>query len=190
MQNRRKILWITETAVMLALLIALQAVTKPMGQLVTGSCVNAVLALTVLLLGMGSGIAVALLSPVFAFLLQIAPNLVTVPAIMLGNLCYVVLLRLITGGRVTPLWKTGAAWLGASVAKFAVLYLTVVKLICGTLAPSLLGKKVGDTVLLAPPMLAPDKLPEMFSWIQLGTALIGGALAIAIWPLLKKALKK
>ena len=37
---RKKILWITETAVMLSLLVALQAITKPMGQMVTGSCVN------------------------------------------------------------------------------------------------------------------------------------------------------
>ena len=34
---RKKVLWITETAVMLALLVTLQALTKPMGQLVTGS---------------------------------------------------------------------------------------------------------------------------------------------------------
>ena len=32
----KKIRWITETAVMLALLVSLQALTKPMGQLVTG----------------------------------------------------------------------------------------------------------------------------------------------------------
>ena len=30
---RKKVLWITETAVMLALLVTLQALTKPMGQL-------------------------------------------------------------------------------------------------------------------------------------------------------------
>ena len=48
---RKKVLWITETAVMLALLVTLQALTKPMGQLVTGSCVNAVLAIAVLLFG-------------------------------------------------------------------------------------------------------------------------------------------
>ena len=76
----KKIRWITETAVMLALLIALQALTKPMGQLVTGSCVNAILAITVLLVGMSSGITVALISPVFAFLFAIAPNIVTVPS--------------------------------------------------------------------------------------------------------------
>ena len=56
----KNVRWITETAVMLALLVALQAVTKPLGQLVTGSCVNAVLALAVLFAGLGSGITVAL----------------------------------------------------------------------------------------------------------------------------------
>ena len=71
----KKIRWITETAVMLALLVALQALTKPMGQLVTGSCVNAVLAITVLLAGISSGIAVALISPVFAFCLASHPIL-------------------------------------------------------------------------------------------------------------------
>ena len=81
----KKVRWITETAVMLALLVALQALTKPLGQLVTGSCVNAVLAVSVLLAGLSSGIIVALASPVLAFLLGIAPQLVTVPAIMVGR---------------------------------------------------------------------------------------------------------
>ena len=34
----KKVRWITETAVMLALLVALQALTKGFGQFVTGSC--------------------------------------------------------------------------------------------------------------------------------------------------------
>ena len=78
----KKIRWITETAVMLALLVALQALTKPMGQLVTGSCVNAVLAVSALVGGLSSGLVVALVSPVLAFLLGIAPQILTVPAIM------------------------------------------------------------------------------------------------------------
>ena len=47
----KKVGYITETAVMLALLVALQAITKPLGQLITGSFVNCVLAVTVLLVG-------------------------------------------------------------------------------------------------------------------------------------------
>ena len=62
----KKILWITETAIMLALLVTLQALTKPLGQLVTGSCVNAILAVTVLVAGISSGVTVAVISPVLA----------------------------------------------------------------------------------------------------------------------------
>ena len=94
---RKNIRWITETALLLALLVVLQAATKGFGQLVTGSCVNAVLALTVLLCGMASGVTIALISPVLAYFLGIAPQLVVVPAIMAGNVVFVVLLRLIAG---------------------------------------------------------------------------------------------
>lgn len=183
----QKVRTITQTAVMLALLVALQAVTKPFGQLVTGSCVNAVLAMTALLVGMHGGIAVALLSPVFAFLFGIAPNFVTVLPIMAGNVCYVMLLRLLAGEK-NIFWRKPVALVVAAGAKFAVLYLLVVKVICGPAADLLLGKKVGDIVVLAPPML--KMLPTMFAWPQLFTALIGGTVALLIAPVLRKALKK
>lgn len=185
---RKKILWITETAVMLALLVALQVITKPLGQLVTGSCVNAVLAITVLLAGMSSGITVALISPVCAFLFGIAPNFVTVLPIMLGNVCFVVLLRLIAGKSHKPVWRQPVALAAAAGVKFTVLYVLVVKVICGIASGALLGKKLGDVVVLAPPML--EKLPAMFTWPQLFTALIGGAVALLIVPVLRKALHK
>ena len=41
----KKTVWIARTAVCLALLIAIQFLTKSLGQLVTGSCVNLVLAI-------------------------------------------------------------------------------------------------------------------------------------------------
>jgi len=185
---KKNVIWITETAVMLALLVALQALTKPLGQLVTGSCVNAVLAITVLLVGMSGGITVALVSPVCAFLLGIAPNLVTVLPIMLGNVCYVVLLRLIAGVSHNPIWRQPVALVSAAVVKFGVLYVLVVKVICGIASGALLGKKLGDVVVLAPPML--KMLPVMFAWPQLFTALIGGGVALLIVPLLRKALRK
>ena len=102
---KRKALWLTQTAVMLALLITLQWLTKPLGQIVTGSCVNAVLAVTALFAGMSSGVTVALLSPVFAYLLGIAPQILTVPAIMIGNTAFVVTLCVVgAGGKA--LWKS------------------------------------------------------------------------------------
>lgn len=185
---RKKVLWITETAVMLALLVTLQALTKPMGQLVTGSCVNAVLAISVLLVGMSSGITIALISPVCAYLFGIAPNFVTVLPIMIGNVCFVVLLRLIAGKTHKPIWRQPVALAVAAGVKFGVLYLLVVKVICGLASGALLGKKLGDIVVLAPPML--KMLPTMFAWPQLFTALIGGAVALLITPVLRKALHK
>lgn len=177
---KKKTIWITETAVMLALLIALQGITKPLGQFVTGSCVNAVLAVTVLFAGIASAVAVAILSPIFAFLLGIAPNMVTVPVIMLGNIAFVTLLRCLNGPQ---LWKKVTAWIAAAIAKFAVLYALVVWVICGVAVDALLQQGVLKT-----PML--QALPATFSWPQLATALIGGAVAMLIVPVLKKALHR
>ena len=179
----KKIRWITETAVMLALLVSLQALTKPMGQLVTGSCVNAVLAVSALVGGLSSGLTVALISPVLAFLLGIAPQILTVPAIMVGNSVFVVLLSLLADKSGKNAIKQVIAWIAAAVAKFASLYAIVVLLICGVLSESLLAAGV-----MKAPML--KALPATFSWPQLFTALIGGAVALLIVPVLRKALHK
>ena len=176
---------LTETAVLLALLVTLQAVTKSFGQLVTGSCVNAILAIAVLFTGLGSGITIALISPVLAFLLGIAPNLITVVPIMLGNTCFVALLHLL---HRKPLWTRPLAVCVAAAVKFGVLYGLVVKVICGFASEALLGQKLGQTVLLAPKMLT--MLPAMFTWPQLFTALIGGGIALLLTPVLKKALHR
>ena len=165
----KKILWITETAVMIAVLVALQAVTKPMGQFVTGSCVNMVLAVSALVGGLWCGVTVALISPVMAF--------------VLGNTVFVVLLYLLAkDSEGKPALKI-AAWLLAAVAKFATLYILVSEVICGLLATSLM-----DAGMLKAPML--NALPATFSWPQLVTALIGGGIALTIVPLIRKAVKK
>ena len=179
----KKIRWITETAVMLALLVCLQALTKPMGQLVTGSCVNAILAVSVLVGGLSSGLVVALCSPVLAFLLGIAPQILTVPAIMAGNSVFVILLSVLADKTGKNMIKQMIAWIVAAAAKFAALYAIVVLLICGVLSENLLAAGV-----LKAPML--NALPATFSWPQLITALIGGAVALSITPVLRKALHK
>jgi hypothetical protein len=167
----------------LALLITLQTLTKPLGQIVTGTCVNTVLAIATLLCGITSGTVIALLSPIAAFLLGIAPQILTVPAIMVGNAVYVVLLSLLADKNGKNLLKQIIAWLAAAVAKFAALYIVVVKLICGVLSANLLASGV-----MKEPML--KALPATFSWPQLFTALIGGAVALLIVPVLRKALHK
>ena len=180
---KKKIRVITETAVMLALLITLQALTKPAGQLVTGSFVNCVLAVAVLVSGLYSGITVAVFSPMLAYALGIAPQILTVPAIMAGNTVYVVLLYLLAGKDSKKIAKQILAWLVAAAAKFVTLYAIVVWLICQVLAENLLKSGV-----LKAPML--KVLPATFSWPQLITALIGGSVALVMVPVLRKALRK
>ena len=179
----KKIRWITETAVLLALLVTLQALTKPMGQLVTGSCVNAVLAIATLVAGLGSGATIAVISPVLAYLLGIAPQILTVPAIMVGNTVFVLVLHGLAGKHDKNVIIKAIGWVTAAVCKFAALYVIVVKIVCGVMAPSLLASGA-----MKEPML--KALPATFSWPQLITALVGGGLALVIVPLIRKAVKK
>ena len=133
--------------------------------------------------GLSCGLTVALISPVLAFLLGIAPQILTVPAIMVGNSVFVVLLSLLADKSGRNIGKQVLAWLTAAVAKFASLYAIVVWLICGVLSENLLASGV-----MKAPML--KALPATFSWPQLFTALIGGAVALLIVPVVRKALHK
>ena len=170
---KNKTLWLVRTALLIAILIVLQSVTKPAGQFVTGSCVNAVLAVSVLLCGLPSGLTVALISPFMAFVLGIGPQLIyIVPAIAVGNAVLVVLLHLLYKEKIL---RRVIALLVAATAKLTMLYLLVSVLLCNVLP-------------LKPPQIA--NFQAMFSWPQLVTALIGGAVAMVIVPTVKKAIKK
>ena len=122
----KKTIWITRTGVLLALLLALQWATLGTrafaGQYITGSLVNCVLAVSALTAGLSSGLVIALLSPIFAYLLGIAPQLVVVPAIMAGN-CALVLVLWAVGRGDAPMWRKAVAVVLAAVCKFVVLYL-------------------------------------------------------------------
>lgn len=182
---RKKILWITETAVMLALLVCLQwagsLIPEPMAkQLVTGTLVNCVLAVTVLLAGVWSGAAVAAISPFMAFLLGIGPKFIQlIPVIAVGNLVLIAVLGWTLGKKCKPLWQQILAWFLAALAKFGVLYLLMVVLVL----PALVN---GGAV----PAPAAVTISAQFSWPQLVTALCGGGIALVITPALRKALRK
>lgn len=174
MDNKTK--WVCETAVMLALLIALQVATKAMGQIVTGSCVNFILVMTMLLCGLSSSVVVALLSPIFAFLLGIGPAFIPlVPCIMAGNLTIVLVTALLKkrildekSGTVTELL---CVWAGA-VLKFIVLFVLVVMIVLPGLGL---------------PEAKVSVLASSFTWPQLVTALIGGSVAAIAGPLVNHA---
>lgn len=179
MKNHERVLWITRTAIFIALLILAQTFSKPLGQYVTGSLVNLILIVSVMFGGLLSGVTVALLSPVFAFLLGIGPALPPVlPFVMLGNLALVLVWHFVAGRGARqnkPLFM-GVALVAGAVTKFLVLYLGIVQLVVG--------------VLLQLPEQQAAVLSASFSFPQLVTALIGGVAAMLVLPLLQRALGK
>lgn len=180
---KMKIRWITETAVMLALLVTLQWTGSMIGepltkQLVTGSLVNIVLAVTVLFAGLNSGLTVAVISPVLAFFLGIAKPWL-VPVSIVGNVVLVVLLYVIAGRDSKKIARQILAWLAAAAAKYAAMYGTGV-LLLGKLLAGPLGLTQAD---IKPVIMS-------CTWVQLVAALVGGAVALTITPTLRKALRK
>ena len=174
---RNKILWITRTAVMVALLITLQWATSGLGQFVTGSCVNAVLVVATLAAGIWSGVAVAVLSPFCAFLLGIGPKLIQiVPAIALGNMVLVLLAAWLLSGKALSWWRKVLGVAASAIAKFLLLYLAVVQVVIPLMGEALKQKQI-------------ETFTAMFSWPQLVTALIGTTVAVLIVPLIRKAIK-
>ncbi len=158
---------------MLALLLVLQFATKPLGQLVTGSCVNMVLVTTVLATGLQTGLEVAVLSPFVAFLLQIAPMpIVLVPGVAVGNVVLVLASHYLSKLLKGKVLRYLAAAI-ASVLKFLALWLVMTKL-------------------LIPLAGLPDNkaavLTASFTWPQLITALIGSFVAVTAAPTVKKAI--
>lgn len=160
---KNKILWITRTAVMMALLVTLQWATSGLSQFVTGSCVNAVLVIAALAAGLWCGVAVALLSPFCAFLLNVGPKLIQlVPAIALGNVVLVLLVAFLLSGKALPWWRKILGVAASAVAKFLVTFFAALLLNAGV-------------------------VPAMLTWPQLVTALIGTTVAVLIAPAIRKA---
>ena len=177
MTGHEKTLWITRTAVMIALLIVMQAATAPLGStLVTGSIVNLLLIVAVMIGGLASGLLVAALSPVIAKLMGIGPLWELIPFIAVGNMVLVLLWHIIGNRNLkNKLAAPIIALVTAAVAKFAVLYLGIVVIAI----PLLLNLPEKQAVVIS----------SMFSYPQLITATIGGVLALTILPVLKKALR-
>jgi hypothetical protein len=183
LKNKKKILFITQTAVMLAVLIGVQLATgfipPPFRQFVTGSAVNLILFVTALTIGPVAGLIVGVASPFLALTVGIAPPLFPmVPFIAAGNavqVSVVSLIRKFAGGHtIKALLLTAAGLAGASAAKALTLWVGVTQIVLNA---------VPD---VPPPMAA--TITAMFTWPPLWTALIGSGLALAVMPVLKKAI--
>jgi hypothetical protein len=173
---KTKIYWIAKTAMFIALLVALQAVTKPMGQFVTGSVVNLILILSVVIGGIASGACVAVISPVMAALLGIAGKWELVPFIILGNIAIILVWWFFSNLKM----KNEAvpyiiALVSGAIVKFGVLFLSV--------------NYIAIPLVLKLPADKAGAISAQFGIAQLITAVIGGIVAVAAIPLIKKALK-
>ena len=176
MNTKKRTIWITKTAVFIALLIGIQAATAPFGQLITGSLVNLILVISAMTCGMASGCTVAVLSPAFAFLFAIGPNfLPIVPFIMAGNIAMVLAWSLL-GKRAFANKHIvhGATAIAAAVCKFSVLYFGIVR--------------IAIPYIFNMPEQQASIMSGLFSLPQLFTALAGGAVAAIILPVIDKAL--
>lgn len=173
----KKASWITQTAVLMALLIVMQAVTASFGNtIVTGSIVNLVLIASVIISGLSAGLTVAAISPVFAKFLGIGPLWVLIPFIIVGNMVFVLIWYLFGNCNFgKPIVSYLIAGITAAIGKFLILYTGIVIIAI----PYLLNLPEKQATIIS----------GMFSIPQLFTALVGGAIAIFMLPLLKKAVK-
>ncbi|SHH54762.1 hypothetical protein SAMN02745823_00247 [Sporobacter termitidis DSM 10068] len=171
----KQTLWIVRTAIFLALLVVIQIATAPLGiTLITGSLVNLILIMTVMTCGLSSGLVVAVISPFLAKLVGIGPLWVLIPFIALGN-CGLVLIWQLVAKRAfkEKFIGTVVALVAGAAGKFLILYLVIVRL----LIPLFLNLPAKQAATVS----------ATFSLPQLATALIGGAVAVAALPAVKKA---
>ncbi len=151
---KRSVVFLTRTAVLLALTLAIQMAGMP--QYATGPLVNTMLYVAATFVGIGGGVAIGLVTPVVAFVrgILLPPLGPMIPYIALGNAVLVIVFGLLERkGRL-------AAILGvvlASVAKFLVL-----------------STAVRFVVEVKPAIARAMQAPQLF------TALAGGAIALIV----------
>ena len=169
--------FVTYTAVMIALLVAVQAITAPFGQLVTGSLVNFILIATCILVGWKSGLIVAILSPFIAKLFGIGPAfLLFIPIVSLGNASLVGIYSLskIKSIKINQNVKRAITVVIAAVVKYLVLSIGIGKI--AVMFINIPAEKI-------------QMITKMFGITQLFTALIGGIIAVVVIPLIAYAVK-
>ena len=179
--SRRRLIWITRSAVLIALVVTVQAATIVLAaipmlrQYVTGSVVNMILIVSVMAAGIPTGLSVGIISPIFASLMGVVPGWQwpLVPFIALGNVMLVLVWHLIGKRSIVNKYVTRCVTVGvAAIVKFLVLYIGIVQVMLHVLE------------LQQPQIVA---LSATFSITQIFTAIIGGILATLVLPVILKA---
>lgn len=185
--RNKNLVWITQTALLIALIVLAQLLSKvippvmlgpvQLSQIVTGSLVNLVLIIGAFIPGMSSAGTAALISPILAAFFGIIPGHLPqmVPVVMVGNLVIVF---------ITWLCFRASHGLGKNSA----VVLNLIGVITGALLKSFV--MWGATTKLIVPIFkvtgnAAKLLVATVTVPQVITAIIGGILAILIMPALK-----
>lgn len=154
MKMNRGVVFVTRTAVLLALTLAIQMVGMP--QYATGPLVNAMLCVAATFVGIWSGVVIGVVTPAIAFWRGILPAPLgpMIPFIALGNAVLVVVYGLLERrGKLAAV----AGIVAASVLKFLVL-----------------SGAVRFVVEVKPAIAKMMQVPQLF------TALAGGAIAFIV----------
>ena len=203
MKTKTRILWITQTAMLLGLTVAAQYFITGMlsfnpyaSQLVVGSLVNLFLILATLTCGFFSGLSISVLAPIISFYIGRMPHILMIPFVALGNAAIVFMFWLICGkkifGRVFSNFLNfsnfSINWAVASIAgsllKFGVLWLGLTKIFINFIL-------LNDAALKAPQIAKMTAVISFnYSFPQLATALVGCVLVYTIYPVLKKTRPK
>ncbi len=131
--NSKKIRYMTTTAVLLALMVAFQLLNltalsaSPASKYIIGTLVNLCLILGAVAVGLWSGVTLAVLSPVLAWVLGIMANPLMIPFTMAGNLVLVLMYALLAknaaGDKRTQWPRWCAVGVGAALLKWGVIWL-------------------------------------------------------------------
>ncbi len=169
--KNNKIGMITRTAVLLAVVVAVQMAGRSLpayNNFIVGPLVNMCILVAAMTAGIGGGVAIAVLSPFTSLINNHAPLaaalLLYAPVISAANLILVIVFYFLYNK------NKYAGVILASILKFGFLYGSI-NLFLG---------------IFEFPKFA-QKLLGMFSWPQLVTALIGGFIAIPVITSLRKA---
>ena len=181
MNTSNKTIWITRTGALIAVLIVWQMFmgnATGNNQLIVGSGVNLILAIAVMTGGLWSGVAVGMLSPVFARFFGIGPLWAIVPVIMVGNFAFAVLWHFIGNAKIgnKELYAHALAAFSAAFVKFLLLWIGVAHIVI--------------PLFLDLPAPQANAISNIFGIMQFVTASIGGVVACIMLPFLKNALEK
>lgn len=188
MKTKNKgLLLVLQTAMLLALMLVFQQLRLLLGNtlvstIIIGSLVNLVLVVAAGTVGWRGSVVLGILSPVVALIEGHLPLPVLIPFVAAGNIVISVVFELVERKKNEDkrMWAAVAL---SSIAKTAALYALIVLFFLGVMLPGM-GLPANKAAAMT------TALSLSFSWPQLVTALIGGAIAVPVIKRLRQAFGK